>query len=283
MKTVLERVAPELEAVKTEVVTEVVSAIAGPTGTTIPELAALLQQQAGIINQQSGVIQQQQAVLNGLPQMLAAAIATNNSQFVSPAIQAAFQAVLGGALPGSLDTLSELVAHIQADESGAAAMLAQQNTDRTRFAALEPIVSGHTAALAGKALATDLSALAAAVNHPVTGLPGMVPLTGATLTGPLNVMAPTTAANPLQLSNLPLSMTFVQTLPVLALGGVTTFTVTVPNAALGQVVVLNVPPALLSSLRWRASVTAANTVTIILEAGLAIAAGAQTFYLRVLR
>jgi len=111
-----------------------------------------------------------------------------------------------------------------------------------------------------------------------------LPLAGGTMTGALNVLVPATASNPLQYSSLPLSMTVQQALPLIALGGTYSFTVAVANAVVGQVVVLNMQASLLASVSYyAAAVSAAGTVTVTLKAGLQIAAGTQTFYLRVLR
>lgn len=166
-------------------------------------------------------------------------------------------------------------------------------------------VGAHTALLAGLRTDTDLKAPQASlsslsgqvtvlrntVGDASTGLAATytlaanaLPLAGGTLTGQLNVMVPAGAANPLQLSSLPLSMTFQQALPLIALGGLYSFTVAVANAVVGQVVVVNLPPTMLASgASYQAAVTAAGTVTVTLKAGAQIAAGTQTFYLRVFR
>lgn len=131
------------------------------------------------------------------------------------------------------------------------------------------------------ALDTRTQTLQTALSN---GLNTRLPLAGGTMTGALNVQTPTAGSNPIQYSSLPFSMTFNQTLPLIALGGLHSFTVTVPNATVGQVVVLNLPPSLSANgTLFGAAVTAANTVTITLKAGVAIGAGSQTFYLRVLR
>jgi hypothetical protein len=111
-----------------------------------------------------------------------------------------------------------------------------------------------------------------------------LPLAGGTLMGPLNVMAPTAAANPAQLASMPLSMTFSQALPLVALGNLTSFTVTVAGAKPGNSALVNQPANFtMSGTLATAVVTAADKVTVTLKAGVAIAAGSQTFTLLVFR
>jgi ubiquinone biosynthesis protein UbiJ len=192
--------------------------------------------------------------------------------------------VIGGdAVAQSLATLYQLLQQDMASDSTTAAdLLAKINTVAVVAAGAATNVQlargvADAALATTQQQATTLSDLGQKVAE-------KLPLSGGTLTGPLNVLAPSGATNPLQLSSLPLSMTFQQPLPLIALGGLYSFTVAVTNATVGQVVVLNLPPTMLSAgASYVAAVTAAGTVTITLKAGAAIAAGTQTFYLRVLR
>lgn len=150
------------------------------TQATAP-LQASINQQANIINQQSQVIQQQQAALNAVPKLLSDALALNNTQFVTPAVQTAFQAIVGSTSAQGLYTLQEIMQHLAADETGATQLLAAQSADRTRFAALEPTVAGLGATLTTlsttvgtKASASDVTAqkgrIDLLVNSTVPGL-----------------------------------------------------------------------------------------------------------------
>lgn len=159
-------------AVSAAVETAVVETKGAPTAPTTDELQKLITQLAALINQQSAVIQQQQAAIAAFPQLLADAIGLNNAQFVTPGLQA----IVGGTLPSSLDSLKELVQQLQADETGAAQLLASVNADRTRFAQMEPLVAGLgssltalTATVDTKAAATDLAALTATVATKANG------------------------------------------------------------------------------------------------------------------
>lgn len=236
-----------------------------PTAPTVAQLLVMFQQQAGIINAQSATIQQQQATINAFPQMLASALTDYNTTVIAP-LTATIAAKADAA------TVTTLTATVTGKASAAS------------VATLQAAVTQNTTDIAGKVSAAALTTLQASVTQNTTDIANRLPLSGGTLTGALNVMAPTTAANPLQFSALPLTMTVNQTLPLVALGSTYSFTVTVANAVVGQVVVINGPAALVTTLSFfDAVVTAANTVTVYLKAGLAIAAGAQTFYLRVLR
>ena len=136
----------------------------------LAEQTAMLQQQAGIINQQSGVIQQQQAILAALPDTLSAAIAGNNQQYVTPAVQATFQAIVGGTSPQAFATLTELMNHIGSLDTAEGSLLTQQSADRDRIATAETTLGSHAttltslgATVATKAAATDLAALTTTV------------------------------------------------------------------------------------------------------------------------
>lgn len=79
---------------------------------------------------------------------------------------------------------------------------------------------------------------------------------------------------------------FVQAVPLIVLGGLYNFNVTVAGAALGMVSDVDPQPngSFLANLsNCRSVVTAANTVTIYLSAGVAIGAGNQTFSVRVIQ
>jgi len=81
------------------------------------------------------------------------------------------------------------------------------------------------------------------------------------------------------------SGSFVQALPLILLGGAYNFAVTVTGATVGMLAICDPRPngSLLTQLsNWKAVVTAANTVTIYLTAGVQIAAGNQTFDVRVI-
>jgi len=154
-------------AVSDAVEKAVVETKGAPTAPTTDELQKLITQHAALINQQSTVIQQQQAAINAFPQLLADAIGLNNAQFVTPGLQA----IVGGTLPGALDSLKEFFDKLQADEVGAMDLLAAVNADRTRFAQLEPLVAGLgtsltalTTTVGTKAAAADLSALVSTVS-----------------------------------------------------------------------------------------------------------------------
>ena len=114
-------------------------------------------QQASVINQQSAVIQQHQAVITDLPNLLATAIGSNNTGFVSQSIQSAVQTLLGGSLPTSLDSLAELVAQLQLDETGAAAMLTSINQIKTTLAnATNGLAATYTLASSNGTAVTNL-------------------------------------------------------------------------------------------------------------------------------
>jgi regulator of replication initiation timing len=83
---------------------------------------------------------------------------------IEEAVTSAINALVGGMLPESLDTLKELVDHAQADETGLANLLAQQSADRTRFALLESPVAALPDQLAAKANATTVQGLSQRVG-----------------------------------------------------------------------------------------------------------------------
>ncbi|MGI4873249.1 MAG: hypothetical protein ACRYFX_18970 [Janthinobacterium lividum] len=165
-----------------------------------------IQQQAGVIDQQSLVITQQQATLAALPATIAGAIGTNNTQFVTPAVQASFQAVVGGTSAQGLYTLQEIMSHLASDETGAAQLLAQQNTDRAaslavagRVTTVEALAASHTTTLAtqttaiqaraltsdlttglaGKVNTADFTPISSAFSNPTSGLAATYTLAGA--------------------------------------------------------------------------------------------------------
>lgn len=79
------------------------------------------------------------------------------------------------------------------------------------------------------------------------------------------------------------TVTVSVTLPTVSLGASYSFTVTVTGARVGDCAIVNPPTGLLASLsQWAANVTASDTVTISLKAGLAITTGAQSFVVGVL-
>lgn len=75
-----------------------------------------------------------------------------------------------------------------------------------------------------------------------------------------------------------------QAVPLIALGGTYNFNVTVTNAALNMVCVVNTETALIDLLTaYDCRVSAANTVTVRLKAGVAVAAGNRVFDIRVIQ
>lgn len=192
-------------------------------------------------------------------------------------------AIGGDAVSQDLKTLYALLqANIASDTTTAADLLTKINEAKTIASAAT--VSGQLARnVADQALTTTQTQATTLVDLGQK-VAGKLPLSGGTMTGSLNVLAPTTGSNPLQYNSLPLSMTFKQNLPLIALGGLYSFTVTVANSEVGQVVILNLPLVMLQGgAFYQALVTSPGVVTIYLKAGVAIAAGEQSFLLRVLR
>jgi hypothetical protein len=197
---------------------------------------------------------------------------------------------IGDVDAGQASAIAAIQQALGTDESGLQAILAQQSSFAQLLAQLRTDVDTKAQASNLATAQGQLTAVRNTVYAAGTGLAatytlaaGALPLGGGTLTGPLNVLAPLTADNPLTLSSM-LAATVQQPLPLVALGVVYSFTVPVPGAQVGQAVLLNVPVGLWASLSaYAATVTAAGIVTVQLKAGAAIAAGTQTFYLRVLR
>lgn len=252
-----------------------------------------------VTQQQAVVIDQLTTLLNGKASASSLAdvrqrVTTAETSLLGKADAAAvsqqFQAQTG-IDSGQAMAIAGLKSILDTDDGLLKGILAKQANYDLLLPALRTDVDAKAASAAVSALTGQVTTLRNAVNDPATGLAvtnglaaNALPLSGGTLTGALNVQAPTTSSNPLQFNALPYSMTFSQTLPLVALGALYTFTVTVVNAQVGQVVVLNLPTTLLNlGTSYTAVVSAANTVTIQLKAGAAVAAGAQTFYLRVLR
>lgn len=237
---------------------------------TTGELLIMFRQFVGVV---TPLMQQLQAV-NDLQALALQTLQQQQAQTVS-----LLQSVIGGpAVAQSMQQLYTLLQqNIASDQTTAADLLAQiqQKANASTVQGLSNRLGSVETALPTLATTTALA----------QGLAAKLNLSGGTMTGALNVLTPTAAPNPLQMSQLPLSMSVVKTLPLLAIGGTWSSTVNVPGATVGQVVLLNpTSTALLTSLTtYSAIVTAADTVTIYLKAGLAVAAGDQTFILRVFR
>lgn len=258
-----------------------------------------ISQQSNLLTQQAGLIQQLTDLVNGkvsansfadLRQKVTTLASTVDTKADAAYVTQQFQTNYELDLSQS-DAIRQAQLLLATDGGLLQSLLAGQTTLGNLITGLRTDVDLKAAASTVSTLTGQVTTLRNTVGDTATGLgatyalaANALPLAGGTMTGAINVLVPTTASNPLQYSSLPLSMTVQQALPLIALGGTYSFTVPVANAVVGQVVVLNMQATLLASLSYyAAAVSAAGTVTVTLKAGLQIAAGTQTFYLRVLR
>lgn len=145
--------------------------------------------------------------------------------------------------------------------------------------------TGTTGSTGGVGVTGSAGAKGDAGNTGSTGSTGATGPTGSQgiqgTTGSAGATGATGAAGPSALGS-----TFSKTLPLIGLGAIYSWTVTVTGATTSMAAIVNPVDngALIGNLSgWRAVVTATNTVTIYLTAGLAFTGGAQQFVVRVIQ